>query len=89
MLAVFRKLLADRRRASDIRFNGRDIGRRRFGRFAEQPIHHKRPARHRRGGRAVGGDFQNRTPASEIRRAGNPREAARGELPVPVTLGMP
>ena len=59
------ELLADGRCAAHIRLDGGNVGRRRVRLFSEQACHHERPARHRRRGRAVGCDFQNRRLSEE------------------------
>lgn len=58
--AVLVELLANRLRTAHVRFDGRDVRRRRLRRLTEQPIHHERSARNRGRRRAVGGDLQDR-----------------------------
>ena len=52
------ELLADGDRAADVRLDGGHARRRRRRFLAEDALHDPRAAQHRRGGRAVGGDFE-------------------------------
>jgi hypothetical protein len=80
LVAVLVELLADRRRAADVGFDGGHVFRRRVGRSAEDTVEHIGSAHHRRGAGAVGGDFQHRALGEEAATAGTGGEVDFADL---------